>query len=242
MKQRQTGSPRDPEDVRGDRPPATAHRGRPARGGRPPGYRQWSGVLLLLLAGWLPVAQAQPAPEQTVKAAYLYNFAKFVRWPARAFLHDDAPLELCVLGDDPLVEALRRVEGKTVQGHPMALQSLPRVAVVRGCHILFVGRSQRARLPQVLNSLDGQPVLTVSDIRGFASAGGIIGLTQLNQRIGVVVNVDAARRARLKISSKLLRLAQIVGEPSAGAGQEVGEGDGGGADDGGAVDGGGGRR
>jgi hypothetical protein len=158
-----------------------------------------------------PPGPAAVSPEYEVKAAFLYNFAKFVEWPTDTGLPAGSSLELCVLGEDPFGEALdRTVAGKVIDDRTLAARRLGSVQDVPGCAILFVGASEGRRLAEVLGHLRGRPVLTVSDADGFAEAGGMIGLFIENSRVRFAINVGAAASAHLTISSRLLSLARIV--------------------------------
>ena len=149
--------------------------------------------------------------EYAVKAAYLYNFAKFVEWPLQAFKTATSPLILCIVGKDPFGDALDAVANKTVRERTLVVQRLPRVEESTGCHILFLSNSESNHLAQVLRRLENAPVLTVSDIQGFAEAGGMIGLVNVEQHIRFEINISSTKRANLKISSQLLKLAKIIG-------------------------------
>jgi hypothetical protein len=155
--------------------------------------------------------QASVAPEYQVKAVFLFNFAQFVEWPPSAFPDSAAPLVICVLGEDPFGPYLdETVRGERVQGHPLAVQRTRHVEEIRNCHILFVGRQEQERLEEILDTLKGRPALTVSDAEGFARRGGIIRFVTDRNRIRLRINLEAARDANLRLSSKLLRPAQIV--------------------------------
>ena len=168
---------------------------------------------LLLAIAWLPLAaSALAADEYAIKAAYLYNFAKFVEWPPSAFTGDDAPLHICIINDNPFGDALASLRGKTVGSHAVSVQALPSHSDGSGCHIVFISRSQEPRLRNLLATFSKRPALTVSDIEDFAQRGGIIGLIEVEQRIQFAINLAAMRRAGLKLSSQLLKLAIIVDE------------------------------
>lgn len=167
-------------------------------------------VLLTLATGLLssPV-QAQTSNEYQVKAAFLYNFAKFVDWPAEAFGGSSAPLVIGVVGDDPFGAALEQaINGKTISGRPLAVRRLKWGQDLRSCHILFIGSSERKRLPQILQSLSGASVLTVGDMRQFNQQGGIINFILEASKVRFEINSRGADQARLRISSKLLALAK----------------------------------
>jgi hypothetical protein len=148
--------------------------------------------------------------EYLIKAAVLYNFAKFARWPSDAFDGPDAPLRLCILGADPFGDTLATIEDKPVNGRRLKTERISDVNDARRCHLLFVSAAAQAQLEQLFKTIDGQPVLTVADMPGFARAGGILDLTIMDDRLRFDVNTTAAERAGLKLSAKLLRLAATV--------------------------------
>jgi hypothetical protein len=156
-------------------------------------------------------AAAEPAREHRIKAAFIYNFAKFTRWPASSFADGEAPLAFCIYGDDPFGGALDMVAGKTIRGRKVAVRRIAVIAAGDGCHLLFISDSEAERLTAILAALDDRPVLTVADMPNFARAGGIINLkTTGEDKLRFEINTGTARRAGLKISSKLLNLAEIT--------------------------------
>jgi len=161
----------------------------------------------LLLAG---NARASEFDEYAVKAAYLYNFAKFVEWPPEAFANEEAPLLICIAGANPFGDALDTLSGKRVASHPVEVRHLPAMTGLDPCHIVFVGRAEQGRFKTMLAKLARLPILTVSDIDDFARMGGVIGLIEADQRIRFDINLIVARQANLKLSSQLLKLATIV--------------------------------
>ncbi|MDG4597851.1 MAG: YfiR family protein [Candidatus Contendobacter sp.] len=148
--------------------------------------------------------------EYAIKAAYLYNFAKFVEWPPEAFASNDAPLWICIVGANPFGDALIMLSGKRVEDHPVEVRHLPAATGLDQCHIVFIGRLEQGQFKTVLARLARLPVLTVSDINDFARMGGMIGLVEADQRIRFDINLVTAQRANLKLSSQLLKLASIV--------------------------------
>ena len=160
-----------------------------------------------------PKGRAQEAlSEYQVKAAYLYNFLKFVEYPSESFADPLAPIVIGVVGDDPFGSALPQVViGKTVQGRDLVIRMYRAGEDLRRANILFISASERKRLPMILSSLRGTSVLTVSDIAEFTAAGGMIQFLNEDDRVRFAINVDATNRARLKMSSKLLILAKTVG-------------------------------
>jgi hypothetical protein len=170
----------------------------------------WLVTITLFLVSALPLsAQTAPSPEYQVKAVFLFNLAQFVEWPPRAFPDAQSPLVIGVLGEDPfggyLDETLR---GEKVNNRPLLLQRHRRAAEIKTCHVLFISRSETDRLDQILSSLKGRSILTVSDIDDFINRGGMIRLVTERNKIRLRIGLDAVRAANLKVSSKLLRLAQ----------------------------------
>jgi hypothetical protein len=175
-----------------------------------------SALCLILAAAVITSGDALPdetrkgASEYELKAAFLYNFAKFVEWPAGAFSDDSAPIVVAVVGDDPFKGCLDVVVGKSANGRQVAIRRLTPVEDLRSCHVLFVCSSEKKRLSQIVANIDGASVLTVGEMEGFASNGGMIRLTMEDDKVRFEINVGMARRARLKVSSKLLSLAKRV--------------------------------
>jgi hypothetical protein len=169
-------------------------------------------LVVLLVAGRGLSAQAVRASEYQVKAVFLFNFAQFVDWPAEAFPATDTPLVICVLGNDPFRDALdRTVRDERVGGRPFQIQRYQSVDEIKNCHILFIGRSEGNRPEVILAGLKRRPILTVSDADGFAERGGMIRFVTDRNRIRLQLNLAATEAAHLTISSKLLRVAEIVG-------------------------------
>jgi hypothetical protein len=157
------------------------------------------------------VTQAQSATEYQVKAAFLFNFAKFVEWPADAFPGADAPLQICVLGQDPFGQEFENVIAeKTINGHRIEVIHPSGVPQARACQIIFVDSSVKQHARFILRDLRGSSVLTVGDTPGFAGMGGIINFVLDAGRVRFEINMKAAERARLKISARLLTVAKLI--------------------------------
>jgi hypothetical protein len=148
--------------------------------------------------------------EYQMKAAYLYNFAKFVEWPAAAFPTTNSPIIIGVLGDDPFNGFLdSTVQNKKIDGHPLAVHRPKTPADARACHVLFISSSEKKRWPEISAALAGSSTLTVSENWDrFTEQGGMIHLFMEGKRVYFDINNEAARRAGLKISSKLLLLGK----------------------------------
>ncbi len=150
----------------------------------------------------------QPAPEAAVKAAFLYNFAKFTEWPA---LPPAAPIVVCVVGDDGVAAALvEMTTGRNISGHALAIWRPEASASWRSCHLLFVTAAETRRSEARLLEIRSLPVLSVGDGEGFAQTSGIIELFVENGRMRFAINVTAVKSSGLRLSSRLLELAKVV--------------------------------
>jgi len=157
-------------------------------------------------------AQITASKEHQVKSVFLFNFAQFVEWPSDAFADAQKPLIIGVLGDDPFGAYLDdTVRGEKVNGRPLAVERFRKMEDVKTCHILFISRSETARLKQHLEGLKSRITLTVAETDEFCRRGGMIQFVTEKGKIRLKINVEAAKAAHLKISSKLLRAAEIVG-------------------------------
>ena len=181
-----------------------------APGGRPGKFFLIIAIFLLVVfVGQTPSARAQHAGQ--VKAAFLFNFAKFIEWPPGTFANDQAPIILGFPERDPMAEALDALQGKVVQGRRLEIRRCRIPEDSRRCQIFFASASERAGLPQILGSLRNSPVLTVTDeVDNFAKLGGIINLIIVDNKIHFEICVDNTRQSGLKISSQLLKLAKLV--------------------------------
>lgn len=149
--------------------------------------------------------------EYDVKAAFLFHFAQFVEWPSDAFQDVNSPLRYCTIGEDSFRGALDdTLKGKSVAKHPLVVQHLTGKEQIAGCQILFIGVSEKKRLEEELTSTNGHPVLSVGETEHFTNDGGVIGFFMENNKVRFNINLEAAERAKLKISSRLLLLAKNV--------------------------------
>jgi hypothetical protein len=168
-------------------------------------------MLLSATGSRAEVPDAPRSPEYVIKAAYLYNFAMFVEWPQDAFANADAPLVIGILGADPFGGALERiVEGKRINKRRIVIQRVQSAQEARRCQILFVSVGDDTRVAELTGRLEGASVLLVGESDDMIGRGGSISFNVRDNKVGYDVNLDAARRARLTISSKLLNLARAV--------------------------------
>lgn len=182
--------------------------------GQLPGHRAWL-VLLVALGAILAFPDARSAAstptEYQVKAAYLYNFGKFVQWPAKAAAGNSDSFPICVLGQDPFGKALdSAIVGESINGKNVVARRIAKTEEAANCRVLFISSSESSELGRILSALDDASLLTVSDMPDFAQRGGMIHLLLQDQKVRFEVNLDAARRVGLTLSSQLLKLAVTV--------------------------------
>jgi hypothetical protein len=156
--------------------------------------------------------RAQEAPtEYQLKAAYLFNFLKFVEWPGDPQADPHGHWVIGIVGDNPFSDELTQIiSGKTVQGHELQVRRFQAGEDLLACHVLFISASEKKRLPSMLAALNGSSILTVADMEPFLESGGMIQFVMEEKRVRFGIDVGAAGRARLKVSSKLLSLARTV--------------------------------
>ena len=177
-----------------------------------PGSRWLSLALVAALAVVRPHPALAAPTEQEVKAALIFNFTRFVEWPATAFGSPDASLVVATVGQDEVSRVLEpMLLHKYVNGHPLEVRRVRTMDEARKCHVLYVASSEKKRVDAILKALRGTSTLTVAEIEHFAERGGHINLVLEDQRVHVIVNLASAEDCHLKISAKLLSLAQIVG-------------------------------
>jgi hypothetical protein len=171
--------------------------------------------LAIMVAGLLP-AQHTRHDEYEVKAAFLYNFAKFVEWPPEAIDKTGESFVIGILGRDPFAKEWKdQLDGKVVQDRKLVFRRLSSPAEAAGCRVVFISDSEAGEVSDILAKLEGPPVLTVSDVGRFIQRGGMVGFSVEQNKVRFSVNVTAAEKAGLKISSQLLKLAKTVkGKPS----------------------------
>jgi YfiR/HmsC-like len=176
------------------------------------------GVLLVLTALLCPasVLSQEQASEDQVKAAFLFDFGKFIEWPDRSFMSDGAPFSICVLGNDPFRRALGTFGGKFIAHRPVAIWRIKNADAGLHCQVLFVSASEKSHLTGIFRALRGSNVLVVGDTDGFAAAGGAIQFTLERNHVRFLINPDAIQRAGLQISSQLLALSRIVHDGQSG--------------------------
>jgi len=170
-------------------------------------------VMMLLFFGTVCIASAQAnSPnEYAVKAAFLFHFAQFVEWPEGAFQDANSPLVYCTIGEDPFQGALdESLKGKTIEARALQVRHLKDGRDAQGCHVVFIGKTDKRRVTDELTSLGNSPVLTVGETEQFLRDNGMIAFCMEENKIRFNINLEAAKKANLKISSTLLTLASTV--------------------------------
>ena len=170
-------------------------------------------LLLGLWPGVAPAATARSAhaQEYDLKAAFLFNFAQFVEWPADAFATPASPITIGILGEDPFGTSLEEiVANEVVDDRKLVVRRFRSVDEIDACHILFVTAAESKRMDHIASRLGNRSILTVGDADDFTSRDGVVGFKTAKSRLRIRINMDAARAAKLSISSKLLRQAEIV--------------------------------
>lgn len=150
------------------------------------------------------------AGEYEVKAAFLYNIMKFVEWPADSPASQAAVLNLCILGDDPFGPVIDRLAGRAVRNKSIMVRRIRSIGQLRECHVLFVSASEGAHLKGVLEAAKAAHILTVSDTAEYIDRGVMVNFTIHDRKVRFTINARAAERSGLRISSQLLKLADIV--------------------------------
>jgi hypothetical protein len=176
-------------------------------------------LLITVMSLNRPMPAQAPRPSQDdVQAAYLYNFAKFVRWPAGTAR---PTLDICVAGQSLYVEALTGiVAGEHIDARSLAVRAVQRPEDTANCDILFIGASAKERLDSLLAATASRPVLTVSDIPGFLDRGGMIQFLVQGNRVRFSVDLRPVAHSGLSLSSELLKVAVTVNGRSAGGGAQ----------------------
>ena len=177
------------------------------------GFRAVVAIIILLCTGTLAVnAELTAFDEYAVKAGFVYNFAKFVEWPASAFRDAQAPLVVCVVGQDPFGSKLNTLENKTISGRKLVIKRMATSEDLERCHVLFISSSENAWLSDILKAARNRNILTISEAPDFCRSGGTINLFLDGDRVRFEINIRNAEKAGLKISSHLLSLAKICRE------------------------------
>ena len=179
-------------------------------------FRRWAGAGLfwLVLLPALPGSEAWSAgfnPDQ-IRAAFIYNLANFVDWPAEDGRKDEHTFVIAVIGDDEICHNLEiLVKNERIKGKAIEVKRYASIADVSNCQILFVGASTTVNMIHILKAAAGHNTLTVGASDGFVNLGGMVNLRYQNRRIHIEINLDAAQKVGIKFNAKLLKIATITG-------------------------------
>ena len=182
--------------------------------------RAFALVAWLAVAAWasISVVHAQDdaaALERRVKAAYMFKFASYVEWPEGTFAQPAAPVTIVVFGDDDLAAELGQITaGRTVEGRPLRIRKTRDPDGIGDAHMLFVGRAEIARLPQLVRQTRQRPMVILTDAPGTLTQGSVINFMLVEQRVKFEISLEEAERRGLKLSSRLLAVAQSVRKPA----------------------------
>ena len=168
-------------------------------------------LFLLLLSAGYASAQVIESNEYSIKAAFVYNFLKFVKWPESVFTSKDQSLQLCILEPSPFERSsFVSKEGSLIQGRQLDVNFIESMSDASSCHALFVSSAWGDMLPRIVGDSKLSHTLTISDIENFSANGGMIEFVEVNNRIRFKIHLDSAKSADLQISSRLLFLAQEI--------------------------------
>lgn len=175
-------------------------------------------AIVAVAAGAPRLAPGADLDEVALRAAFLFNFAKYVEWPAHAFDRTEGALVICVVQDRDLVEELgKQAAGTTIDGHAVWIHAVSEPAEATSCQVLYVADGGEPRLPAIRREIAGLAVLTVGDGRTFLNRGGMIALVTDGGRLRFEIDNERAQEEGLRLSSHLLKLARrVVGVPGAG--------------------------
>lgn len=178
-------------------------------------------ILVCLAISYIGLGTAVTAPtiasEYEVKAAFLYNFLKFVEWPPKVYPDQSSPIFIGILGDDPFLDSSGKIHylqqavaEKIINNRRIVIQRSDRIADLKNCQIIFVNKAERNRVKEILGDLGEVSILTVGESDNFCRQGGAVNFVMQSEKVRFEINVEAAEKAGLKISSKLLNVATIV--------------------------------
>ncbi len=174
------------------------------------------GALALALALVLDTGEARAAdvaPEPALKAEFMERITRYVDWPDDSFASENAPFTVCLVGDSPFADYLARMaKERKIQGRRIAVARVSEITVLGGCNLVFVARSEDKRLDKILAETADHPVLTVGDSNGFGARGVLVNFYRDGDNVRFEINVRAVDRSGLRFSSKILRLARILGK------------------------------
>lgn len=174
-----------------------------------PAIMRYLTLLLIACIGSVSSTYAETPQEYTIKAGYLVNLPLFSDWSPGLFTNCSA-FSICIIGETPLYDSLDSIHGRKIKNRAVSIRRVREVSELTCCQVLFIATSERFRLQKLLPEAHRRGIMTISDMRDFTRAGGMVALTPVNNRIGFDLNLAAARSASISFSSQLLKLANDV--------------------------------
>lgn len=169
-------------------------------------------ILVICIGTMLPafaLIAGTPATADKIKAAYTFQFTKFVTWPDTS-VSVEIPFYICILGNESIRQELEPLNQRRIGERPISVRYLKRITDSKRCNILYISETESSNLTSIFKFLRNKPILTVSSIPGFALQGGIIGLVSHKKKIRLEINLTSARKVNIKLSAKLLEIANVV--------------------------------
>ncbi len=178
------------------------------------GFPVVTGIALLIALLAVPVAGDEIVPEYQLKAEFMERFTRFIEWPATSAVNDgQTPFAICVAGDDPFGPFLRNLAAsRRIKSKPIAVRLVSASSSFEGCHMLFIAASERDHAADVIRRAANRPILTVGDAGGLGKTGVMINFYEAADKVRFEINPRSAEKSGLRISSKLLKVARVVGE------------------------------
>ncbi len=172
--------------------------------------------MVLMFTGILHAGShaASADEEYRIKAAFLLNFARFIEWPSRHVPREQAPFVFGFIGRETDGAWMKSLETQHIHGHPAIVKHFHNIEEIGFCHVLFIDRSMDKLLEKIIEAIGSKPIVCVGDSRNFALRGGMINFIKINDRLRFEMNLNAAHRSGLKISSRLLKLGRIIHDNS----------------------------
>ncbi len=167
-------------------------------------------VLLVVSGSPAELRAAAPSQEYQLKLAFLVNFARFIAWPESSFTATQGALTVCVVGQNPFGDELRKIESRKIGEHQLQTILVDPEAPIAQCHLLFVSSTVSRQIPQLFEAINQLPVVTVSDIPGFSDQGGGIELVLKQDRLTFIVNNSRLKNLGIQAASPMLNLAVEV--------------------------------
>ena len=167
-------------------------------------------IVILALCCSATILHAEPPSEYKVKAAYLYNFAKFIKWPESKLNTKPNPLIIGILGENVFAGELIPLSGRTIRNNPIEVKHFKTLEDIKACQLLYINSSNIGELESILSKLKTRPIITVGDNKKFVSSGGVIQFVKVRGRLRFIINLSVAKNNKIHIDSQLLSLAAEV--------------------------------